>query len=93
VADMEEKVLEFRGIHIDHLKMYLEEIGGKRLSDSFPYQFQGDRWGASILKEQEISFTAAFKVNAVFIRFKAEDEKILEDVLKKYRLKTFRAGG
>lgn len=90
---MTEIELEFRGIHIEHLMMYLEEIGGKRLSNSFPYKFQGDQWGACILKEQEIVFTAAFKVNAVFIRFKAENEKILEDVLKKYRLKTFRAGG
>jgi hypothetical protein len=90
---MKEKMLEFRGIHIDQLKMYLEELGGRRLSDSFPYKYQGESWSACIQKEQEIVFTAAFKVNAVFIHFKAEDNKILEDVLKKYRLKTFRAGG
>lgn len=88
-----EKVLEFRGIHIEHLMMYLEEMGGKRVSNSFPYKFQGDHWNACVLKEQEIAFTAAFKVNAVFIHFSAVNEKVLEDVLKKYRIKTFRAGG
>lgn len=90
---MPEKELEFRGISLKHLKMYFEELGGKQISDSFPLVYRGDHWSACILSEGEISFTAAFKVNAVFIRIMADDDEVLEDVLKRYRLKTLRIGG
>lgn len=87
------KELEFRGIPLLHLGMYLEELGGVRSNVSFPICYSGDKWIAEILSEEEIAFTAVFKVNAVHIRFKAENNEILEELIKKYRKKTFRAGG
>ena len=62
-------------------------------SGSFPYIFVGVGWEGRILSEQEISFTSIFKVNAVMVRFTADDEVGLEDLIKKYRYKTTRVGG
>ncbi|MCQ6274309.1 hypothetical protein JMM81_04870 [Bacillus sp. V3B] len=90
---MEIKELEFRGIHLEHLKMYFQELGGELVTDSFPFIYEGDGWSTYILREEEIAFTNVFKVNAVFIRFAAKNEEILEKIMKSYRMKTFRAGG
>ncbi|WP_338449039.1 hypothetical protein R4Z09_22920 [Niallia oryzisoli] len=90
---MKTKDLEFRGIPLHHLGMYFEELGGRKDSDSFPISYYGENWSAEILCEEEIAFTAAFKVNAVHIRFMAENLEILEWVINNYRKKTFRAGG
>lgn len=87
------KELEFRGIPLRHLGMYLEELGAKKGSDSFPISYHGENWRAEILCEEEIAFTAVFKVNAVHIRFMAENHEILDGVINQYRKKTFRAGG
>ena len=85
--------LEFRGINLKHLGMYFEELGGKQITDSFPYIYEGNGWIGQILKEEEITFTAVFKVNAVQIRFIADDEHILQELIKKFRYKTTRIGG
>lgn len=87
------KELEFRGIPLDHLKMYFQELGGEQATDLFPFIYNGDGWSAHILREEEIAFTTVFKVNAVKIRFIAKNEETLEEILKRYRRKTFRAGG
>lgn len=89
--------LEFRGINRTHLEMYFEELGGKRepSKSSFPIVFNGvdDNWEGHILSEEELSFTSVFTVNAVMIRFVAEDEVKLEELIKRYRYKTTRVGG
>ncbi|WP_342430221.1 hypothetical protein [Neobacillus sp. FSL H8-0543] len=85
--------LEFRGINRNHLGMYFEELGGELITDSFPYIYKADSWSGEILEEAEISFTAVFKVNTVQIRFIAEDEETLSELIKKYRFKTTRIGG
>jgi hypothetical protein len=85
--------LEFRGINRKHLGMYFEELGGERITDSFPFVFKAEGWSGEILKEEEISITSAFKVNAVKIRFMAESEPALEELIKNYRYKTTRIGG
>jgi hypothetical protein len=85
--------LEFRGIRLQDLGMYLEELGGNRKTNSFPFIYEGDGWSAQILREEEITFTAVFKVNAVHIRFSAENDKVMDELLKKYRYKTIRVGG
>ncbi|KAA9027562.1 hypothetical protein [Niallia endozanthoxylica] len=87
------KELEFRGISLRHLGMYLEELGGEKSNHSFPVCYNGGNWKAEILSEEEIAFTAVFKVNAVHIRFQAENNEILEELIIKFRKKTFRAGG
>ncbi len=90
---MTEINLEFRGIRLQVLGGYLEELGGNRKTNSFPFVYEGDGWSAQILREEEITFTAVFKVNAVHIRFFAENDKVLEELIKKYRYKTIRVGG
>lgn len=85
--------LEFRGINRKHLEMYFEELGGKKLTDTFPFLFKAESWSGQILKEVEISFTTSFKVNSIQVRFSAEDENILEELIKNYRYKTTRIGG
>lgn len=85
--------LEFRGINREHLGMYFEELGAKKITDSFPYVYQAEGWSGQILTEEEISFTSVFKVNAVQIRFSAKDVYTLDELIKKYRYKTTRIGG
>lgn len=89
-----EQTLEFRGIRLEHLSIYLEQLGGvPDRTPEFPYAFRGPDWEASILHEEEVRFTASFAVNAVLIRFTARNEERLKEVVKAFRLKTFRAGG
>jgi hypothetical protein len=90
---MPSKQLEFRGIPVNHLAMYLEELGGDRITDTMPFLYEGDGWTANIITEQEIAFTSVFKVNAVQILFTANDEETLKQLIKNYRYKTTRIGG
>jgi hypothetical protein len=85
--------LEFRGINLKHLGMYFEELGGKQLTNSFPYIYEGNGWSGQIVKEEEITFTAVFKVNSVQVRFMAEDDNTLKELIKSFRYKTTRIGG
>jgi len=93
VVEMAGKDLEFRGINKDHLGMYFQELGAKQVTDTFPYIYEAEGWSGQILSEEEISFTAIFKINAVKVRFMAEDEDTLVRVIKNYRYKTTRIGG
>jgi hypothetical protein len=93
VVEMVSRELEFRGINRDHLGMYFEELGGKAQTDTFPFVYEGDGWIGEILSEDELEFTKVFKVNAVHIRFTAETESKLEELIKQYRHKTTRVGG
>jgi hypothetical protein len=93
VDEMVSRELEFRGINIRHLGMYFEELGGEQMTDDFPYVFKGNGWSGEILNEDELVFTSVFKVNAVNIRFLAEDEAALDQLIKNYRYKTTRIGG
>ncbi|WP_226643432.1 hypothetical protein [Mesobacillus subterraneus] len=90
---MVDRILEFRGINRDHLGMYFEELGGRLVTDSFPFVYEGDSWRANILSEDELAFTKTFIVNAVHIRFEAESLEELEQLIKNYRYKTTRVGG
>ncbi|MBT2678981.1 hypothetical protein J7E38_08205 [Bacillus sp. ISL-35] len=90
---MVDRILEFRGINRDHLGMYFEELGGRLMTDSFPFVYEADSWIAEILSEDELAFTKTFIVNAVHIRFEAESQDELEQLIKNYRYKTTRVGG
>ena len=90
---MAEIDLEFRGIKIDHLGMYFQELGAIQVTDTFPFIYEAEGWSGQILSEEELAFTAIFKVNAVKVRFIAEDEDTLLKVIKNYRYKTTRIGG
>lgn len=90
---MLEQELEFRGINRKHLGMYFEELGGKQITDQFPYIYKSDDWYGEIVGEEELSITSTFKVNAVYIRFYALDDMTLKELIKSYRVKTRRIGG
>lgn len=90
---MVSRELEFRGINLNHLKLYFEELGGIPLTDQFPYIYRGESWRGEIGSEGELTFTPAFKVNVVKIRFTADSESELTEIIRKYRLKTTRIGG
>jgi hypothetical protein len=93
VDEMVVRELEFRGINLSDLRSYFEALGGRLVTEEFPYVYEGESWRGELLSEEELSFTSVFKVNSVKIRFVAETEMILEDLIKDYRLKTFRVGG
>ncbi|WHY68326.1 hypothetical protein [Neobacillus sp. SuZ13] len=90
---MEIRDLEFRGIKIEHLGMYFEELGAKQVTDKFPYIYEAENWRGYILSEEEISFTSIFKVNTVKVRFCANEAQTLDELIKNYRYKTTRIGG
>lgn len=90
---MPEQKLEFRGIKREHLGLYFEELGGVQKTNSFPFIYEGATWSAHILSEDELTFTSVFKVNAVIIRFTADNEETLDGLIKNYRYKTTRIGG
>lgn len=73
--------------------MYFEELGGRLVTDSFPYVYEAETWKAEILSEDEIAFTKTFIIHAVSIRFAAENQEQLEKLIKNYRYKTTRVGG
>jgi hypothetical protein len=87
--------LEFRGIPLAQLGQYLEDLGGRLVTDSdvFPFVYKGDGWRGELLTEDELAFTSVFRVNAVKIKFSAVSEEQLEGLIKNYRYKTFRVGG
>lgn len=90
---MIEKTLEFRGIRLSHLIDYLAELEAAQTSSDFPITFTGAGWQATVLKEEELTITSTFKVNAVHICFAAESQAGLDAVIASYRKKTTRAGG
>lgn len=90
---MSKQELEFRGINRKHLGMYFEELGGKQITNEFPFVFQSEDWFGEILSEEELSITSTFKVNCVYIRFNATDDLTLEQLIKNFRVKTRRIGG
>lgn len=90
---MKSKELEFRGINLNHLGMYFEELGAKQMTEAFPYIYNAENWCGEIVSEEELAFTAVFKVNAVKIRFSANSDHELEELIRNYRYKTTRVGG
>ncbi|WP_335495703.1 hypothetical protein [Neobacillus drentensis] len=73
--------------------MYFEELGAKQMTYTFPYIYEAETWSGQLVTEQELSFTASFKVNAVKVRFCADDHDVLDELIKSFRYKTTRIGG
>ncbi|CAM3786186.1 hypothetical protein [Mesobacillus zeae] len=86
-------VLEFRGISCSTLGTYFEELGGKKQMDIFPILYKGSGWSGEILKEEVIELTKVISVNKVLIRFSADSDAELNELIKRYRYKTTRIGG
>lgn len=85
--------LEFRGIRLEHLIEYFNELGGTQSNKLFPIHVQGNGWQCSILNDEEIKITSGFFVNSVQIIFRAESEEVLNSLLTNFRKKTTRVGG
>lgn len=90
---MAHRELEFRGINREHLIMYMEELGGILEPGRKPVCFQGKQWQMEIIHEGEITFTPVFKVNTMVIRFTADSNTLLDELIKQFRFKTTRIGG
>ncbi|MGE5701258.1 MAG: hypothetical protein ACM32O_01910 [Clostridia bacterium] len=90
---MVEKSLELRGIPLSHLVMYLTECGGKPSGQDLPLVVHGERWQAEVLREETVTITSRFHVNAVFITFRADDANELEQLLGRFTIKVRRVGG
>lgn len=88
-----EQTLEIRGIPVSHLVLYLTECGGEPQSRTMPITVEGDRWMAELLREETVTITSRFQVNAVFIRFSSDDEKAFAHLLERFRIKVMRVGG
>jgi hypothetical protein len=85
--------LEFRGISLSYLGKYFEELGCIPITSSFPFIFKNSGWSAEIQNEEELSLTSIIKVNIIHIRFIADNEELLNSVVRNYRYKTTRIGG
>jgi hypothetical protein len=90
---MAEQILELRGIPLTHLVAYLVECGGDPPDETLPMIIRGNRWQAEVLREETVTITSRFHVNAVFIRFQADDDQTLNRLLDRFRLKVLRVGG
>ncbi|WP_338461963.1 hypothetical protein V5G20_20235 [Brevibacillus borstelensis] len=90
---MAEQTVELRGIPLSHLITYLAECGGVPLGDTLPITVRGERWQAELLREETIPITSRFKVQAVFIRFQADDQGTLDRLWERFRIKVLRVGG
>jgi hypothetical protein len=90
---MAEQILELRGIPLSHLVTYLIECGGGPPDESMPVIIRGNRWQAEVLREETVPITSRFYVNAVFIRFRADDDQVLNRLLERFRIKVLRVGG
>jgi hypothetical protein len=98
---MIEQTMELRGIRISHLMTYLIECGGQTVGqveedpdrNALPLLIGTDQWQAEIMREETVTITSRFHVNAVFIRFTSEDEAVLSRLLERFRLKVIRVGG
>jgi hypothetical protein len=90
---MAEQILELRGIPLSHLVTYLVECGGEPLDETLPLMIRGNQWQAEVLREETVTITSRFHVNAVFIRFHADDDQTLNRLLDRFRIKVMRVGG
>ncbi|GED69507.1 hypothetical protein BRE01_32090 [Brevibacillus reuszeri] len=88
-----DQTLEIRGIPVTHLVTYLVECGGSVQSDSWPISVLGDCWQADLLREETVTITSRFHVNAVFVRFRCDDEERFAPIMKRFRTKLLRVGG
>ncbi|HZG82903.1 MAG TPA: hypothetical protein VEZ13_19275 [Brevibacillus sp.] len=98
---MHEQTLELRGIRISHLLTYLVECGGEIKGqaadepgrEDLPLVVCGNQWEAELMREETVTITSRFHVNAVFIRFTSEREDVLTQLLQRFRIKVIRVGG
>ena len=82
--------LEVRGIHRKSILQYVHELGGHSQTDS--ELFRGTDWECCVSEESYFRFLQS-DVPQVKVIFSSLNERSLQETIKKFRLKTFRAGG
>lgn len=88
---MFEKQLEIRGISQNEIIKYLIQLGAIA-NDEAKNHYHGQGW-SSIVSEEESFRMFQSDIPKVSIVFFSTDEDTLNDVITKFRKKTFRAGG
>lgn len=85
--------LEFRGIHRKDIIIYFQEMGGTVSEDRDDViSVHHDDWKAEIQPETSFIFMHS-EIPVVKLSVEGSTAEVHQDVLKKLRLKTFRAGG
>lgn len=70
---MEIRDLEFRGIKIEHLGMYFEELGAKQVTDKFPYIYEAENWRDIYFRKRKfhlLQFLKLIQSKFVFVQMK-----------------------
>ena len=79
---------EFRGVTLDCLMGYLEHLGGERTSET---DIEGSDWRAH-LTARKVPVGPSLRLTEVSVTWTGDPE-VLEQVIHRCRLKTFRAPG
>ncbi|SER45432.1 hypothetical protein [Salisediminibacterium halotolerans] len=87
------KTMEIRGIRLDEIITYFEQISGsKSVSADGRSSVESKHWYVDLLPEESFTFMHS-DIPVVHFTIFANDQAVLDDVIKAIRLKTFRAGG
>ncbi|OLO27322.1 hypothetical protein BTR23_20585 [Alkalihalophilus pseudofirmus] len=89
---MYKEKLEIRGIHRQNILEYLRQLGGKGKLELEEDVFTTEQWKCIVSPEKFIRMFQS-DIPIVFVTFYSEEEEALTVVLRRFRLKTFRAGG
>lgn len=83
--------LEIRGIHRTDILAYLIQLNGHYKQEDQSV-IVGNNWECFVSQE---SYMRMFHsdIPIVFVTFTSNSEKVLKEVIRQFRLKTFRAGG
>ncbi|MEF8775428.1 MAG: hypothetical protein V5A43_02860 [Haloarculaceae archaeon] len=79
---------QFRGLSLETAVGYLEHLGGERTGEN---AVKGDGWRAE-LSTQTVPVGPSYRLTQVTITW-AGDPEVLEPIIVRFRLKTFRAPG
>jgi hypothetical protein len=89
---MIQETLEIRGINRDDLITYLIQLKGEIVENQTSTTFSGNGWSCTLSEEEYFLFLQS-NVPKVFVTFSAKESQTLEQIIKDFRRKTFRAGG
>ncbi|WP_416149614.1 hypothetical protein ACM26V_01050 [Salipaludibacillus sp. HK11] len=87
--------LEIRGIKRGDLIAYLIDLGGEYFSDcrdGKKVKIGNQDWQCDLSEEETYTFMHS-EIPKVYLTFQSENQPVLVEVIRKFRLKSFRAGG
>lgn len=87
---MHKQKLEIRGIHRNDIFHYLVQLNGNYQEEQ--KLFINSQWQCEISEESYFIFLQS-EIPIVFVTFSSENEETLDEIIRKFRLKTLRAGG